>query len=66
MADILSFKNATRASASSKPVKAGDAPSAQILFFTGVRYERRDTDALKAPRKRKHARSAPADAAIGS
>jgi hypothetical protein len=65
MADILSFKPATRPSASRKAVKA-DAPTAQILFFTGVRYERRDTSALKAPRKRKHAPSVPADAAIGS
>jgi hypothetical protein len=64
MADILSFKNAQRRPSSARPLDAGEASSAEILFFTGVRYERQDMDAVKTPRK--PVISGQTDAAIGS
>lgn len=66
MADILSFKNAQRRPSSARPLDAGEASSAEILFFTGVRYERQDMDDVKTPRKRKPVMSGQTDAAIGS
>lgn len=65
MADIISFYVAARRL--SKPAEA-DKPvvgPAQVLFFTGVRYERRDMEAQKKLRKRKPL-ALLTDAAIGS
>lgn len=69
MTEIISFYAASRRL--NRPV---DAPKptggpAQLLFFTGVRYERADAEieiqAQRKPRKRK-AGSVTPDAAIGS
>ncbi|MES5097449.1 hypothetical protein ABUK73_04385 [Agrobacterium sp. BA1120] len=69
MADIISFYAAWRRL--SRPADAHRPPTgpAQLLFFTGVRYERPIIDikmeTRKKPRKRKTV-VAPTDAAIGS
>ncbi len=50
MATILEFKSAPRQPAASMRSAFGTAPSAEIVFFPGVRYERQgeDGDAQRA------------------
>ena len=48
MAVILKFPSETRAS---PPAVTAQGASAQILFFTGVRYERAAVAETKAPRR---------------
>lgn len=66
MADIISISTATR-----RPRKPDDAHisaggPAQILFFTGVRYERTDAAKTVKARKRKVSAVAGQDSAINS
>ncbi|QCI98372.1 hypothetical protein [Agrobacterium larrymoorei] len=67
MADIISFYAAARRF--NKPAEPSHVASgpAQLLFFTGVRYERQETAAVeKKTRKRKVVVTHASDAALGS
>ncbi|NTJ41663.1 hypothetical protein G6L28_03490 [Agrobacterium larrymoorei] len=65
MADIISFQAALRRFHKVADAVNPPAGPAQLLFFTGVRYERREVEAAKKSRKRKTAISG-ADAAAHS
>ena len=56
MATILEFKSAPRPTAASVLGACGTVPSAEIVFFPGVRYERGDEEEEKShdPKQRRH------------
>lgn len=64
MADIISISTATR-----RPQKTADAIAAgpaQLLFFTGVRYERYDFAEKTKTRKRKGNAAASSETALNA
>lgn len=66
MADIISISTATRRAQKTTEANAISAGPAQLLFFTGVRYERYDFAEKTKTRKRKVSAAATSEAALNS
>lgn len=66
MADIVSISTAARRPRKTDDAQISAAGPAQILFFTGVRYERTDAAKTVKARKRKAGAVAAQDSAINS
>lgn len=59
MATILEFKSAPRPAEASIMAACGVAPSAEIVFFPGIRYERHDGEPGGKPETSKRRREEP-------
>ena len=66
MADIISISTAIRRPHKTTEANAIAAGPAQLLFFTGVRYERYDFAEKTKPRERKVTIAASSEAALNS